>query len=505
MQQLNAHDAMFVHFDNENWSAIGGMVTIYDPSTAPGGRVRFKDILDHLQRRLPRSPIFRRRLVRVPLDLDHPYWIEDEHFDLESHVHHLRLPQPADWRQLCITIARLDSRPMDLNRPLWEMYVIEGLDNVDGVPEGSYAIFTKLHHAAVDGHSMRDIITGIHDQTAAIDDAPPQDNWTPEPRPGAAVLLGRAALHNLFTGPLRTARAAAALLPAAPQLSRALRARAGEGSVVLPIAHPPAPRTRFQDEVTPHRVVEGRRYPLDQISRLRTLVDGATVNDVIIAIVGGAVRQYLAAKGETPTEELVCGAPVDLRADQSSSGGNDIAFLAVALGAEIADPVERLRRIRRSTNDAKQMQKAIGAHELSELSASFPGALSSWGFKALAATQVTFGSRRPMANVGVSNVPGPQLPLYMNGARAERFLGVPPVFHGSALNFGVFSYCGRIEITFVSCRRIVPDPTFLADCLDGAYSELIGALESDRRTGTAHSTGNRTRSGARGLSTAKAT
>jgi WS/DGAT/MGAT family acyltransferase len=478
MQQLNAHDAMFVHFDNENWSAVGGMVAIYDPSTAPGGRVRFKDILAHLQRRLPRSPIFRRRLVRVPLDLDHPYWIEDEHFDLESHVHHLRLPQPADWRQLCITIARLDSRPLDLNRPLWEMYVIEGLDHVEDVAEGSYAIFTKLHHAAVDGHSMRDIITGIHDQTPEIDDTPTADSWTPEPRPSAAVLLRRAAVHNLVTGPLRTARAAAALIPAAPQLSRALRTRAGDGSVALPMAQPAVPRTRFQAEVSPQRVFDGRAFPLDRISRLRVLADGATLNDVIIAIVGGALRRYLAAKGETPSDELICGAPVDLRAGQSSSGGNDIAFLAVALGAEIPDPVERLQRIRRSTNDAKQMQKAIGARELSEFSASFPGALSSWGFKALAVTQMMFGSRRPLANVGVSNVPGPQVPLYMNGAHAQRFFGVAPIFHGSALIFGVFSYCRRLEVTFVSCRRIVPDPAFLADCLQAAYEELIAALET---------------------------
>ena len=187
----------------------------------------------------------------------------------------------------------------------------------------------------------------------------------------------------------------------------------------------------------------------------------------------------------------MCGAPVDLRADKSSTGGNDIAFLAVALGAEIADPVKRLRRIRRSTKDAKQMQKAIGAGELSEFSASFPGALSSWGFKTLAVTQMMFGSRRPLANVGVSNVPGPQVPLYMNGARAERFFGVAPVFHGSALNFGVFSYRERIEVTFVSCRRIVPDPAFLAECLQAAYDELIAALEMAPVTGDTPSTGSK--------------
>ncbi|MCW3039404.1 MAG: hypothetical protein JWM31_1309, partial [Solirubrobacterales bacterium] len=161
MKQLNAHDAMFAHFDNENWAAHGGIVGIYDPSTAPGGEVRFRDILAHLERRLPSSPVFRRRLVRVPLDLDHPYWVEDEHFDLEFHVRHVRLPEPGDWRQLCIQIARITSRPLDMNRPPWEMWVIEGLDHVEGVPAGSYAIFTKLHHVAVDGHSMLDIISAI--------------------------------------------------------------------------------------------------------------------------------------------------------------------------------------------------------------------------------------------------------------------------------------------------------------------------------------------------------
>jgi diacylglycerol O-acyltransferase len=485
MQQLNAHDAMFVHFDNESWAAHGGMVAIYDPSTAPGGQVRFRDILAHLQRRLPRSPIFRRRLVRVPLDLDHPYWIEDEHFDLESHVHHLRLPQPADWRQLCITVARLDSYPLDMNRPLWEMHVIEGLDHVDSVPAGSYAIFTKLHHVAVDGHSMRDIITGIHDLTPDVDETAPQDDWAPEPRPSAVSLLQRAALNNLVAAPLRTARAAAAMLPAAPQLSRALLNRGGDGSVLLPGTQAPIPHTRFQAEITPHRVLDSRAFPLEQIARLRALVDGATVNDVIIAIVGGAVRRYLAAKGETPADELTCGAPVDLRADKQSTGGNDIAFLTVALGADIDDPVRRLRHIRQSTSEAKHMQKAIGAQELSEFSASFPGALSSWGFKALAASQLLFGSRRPMANVGVSNVPGPQVPFYMNGARAERFFGVAPVFHGSALVFGVFSYCGRVEVTFVSCRRVVPDPVFLAECLQASYDEFViasGATKVRRST-----------------------
>ena len=474
MQQLNAHDAMFVHFDNENWAAHGGMVAIYDPSTAPGGNVRFKDILAHLESRLSRSPIFRRRLVRVPLDLDHPYWVEDEHFDLEFHVRHIRLPEPADWRQLCITVARLDSRPLDLNRPLWEMYVIEGLDHVEGIPAGSYAVFTKLHHAAVDGHSMRDIISGIHDLTPEIEDAPVTDDWAPEQRPRLTTLMRRAALNNLVRAPWRTARAGAAIAPAAGVMSRALLTRDKTAGSMIP---PRVPRTRFQAKLTPHRVLDGCVFSLDDVKNMRGLVEGATVNDVIIAIVGGGVRRYLETKDETPHGATICGAPVDLRKGEDSTGGNDIAFLAVALGAEIADPVERLRHIRQSTANAKGMQQAIGAREPLPAQRQLPRRAEPWGFKTLASTQLLFGNRRPLFNVGVSNVPGPQVPLYMNGARAERIFGVAPIFDGTALVFGVFSYRGGIEVTFASCRRVVPDPAFLAECVQASHDQLLAQME----------------------------
>jgi WS/DGAT/MGAT family acyltransferase len=295
------------------------------------------------------------------------------------------------------------------------------------------------------------------------------DDWSPEPRPQTAGLLARAAVNNLVRGPFRLARAGARIAPSTGVLGRALVDRRHGRGTLMPR---PVPRTRFQASVTPHRVLDSCAFPLDEVKKLRDLVDGSTVNDVIIAIVGGGVRRYLDAKGETPTEPLVCGAPVDLRKGQESVGGNDIAFLAVTLGADIDDPVERLRHVHDSTSGAKAMQRAVGARELSELSASFPGALSSWGFKTLASTELLFGNRLPLFNVGVSNVPGPQLPLYMNGARAERFFGVAPIFSGTALVFGVFSYRGGIEVTFVSCRRLLSDPEFLTECLRASYEEL---------------------------------
>jgi len=171
MEQLSGHDASFIYLETPNAHMAGGSLMIYDPSTAPGGKVTFKGILANLEQRLHMARSFRQKLVRVPMDLDHPYWVDDANFDLEYHVRHIALPKPGDWRQLCIQCARLVSRPLDMSRPLWEMYVIEGLDNVEGVPPGSFGVLSLGHHAAMDGTSGMEMLTAIHDLSP--DAAPP--------------------------------------------------------------------------------------------------------------------------------------------------------------------------------------------------------------------------------------------------------------------------------------------------------------------------------------------
>ena len=154
MQQLSAQDAQFLYMETNKSLSQVTSVAIFDPSTAPNGTVRFKEIIEHVRSRLHTSPIYKRRIYHVPLELDYPYWIEDEHFDIEYHIRHGRLPHPADWRQLCIHLARFHSRPLDMQRAPWEMYVIEGIDNVPGIPSGAYAVATKIHHAAADGMAL---------------------------------------------------------------------------------------------------------------------------------------------------------------------------------------------------------------------------------------------------------------------------------------------------------------------------------------------------------------
>jgi WS/DGAT/MGAT family acyltransferase len=469
MQQLSGVDASFIYFETPNAPGHIFSLLIYDPSTAPGGKVTFKGILDHYRRRLHVARAFRQKLVQVPFGLDHPYWVEDSGFDLEFHVRHIALPEPGDWRQLCIQVARLHSRPLDMNRPLWEATVIEGLDNVEGVPPGSFAVLQKTHHAAIDGVTLVEIVSATHDTEPDAVPTEPADTWKPEPDPAPWELLARAAVNNA-TRPMRLARLMARAAPGGTQLQEQfLRQR-----LQLPSATS-APRTRFSGAVSGHRVFEGRRYPLDEIRRIKAAVPGATVNDAVIALVGGGLRHYLADKGELPTESLRVMAPISVRsADQAGTGGNQVSAMVATLGTDIAGARERLEAVRESTQASKALSEAVDARALSEFSEFVPGGLAALG--ARLANQFQMATRTtPVVNTVVSNVPGPQVPLYFAGARLVTFFGGAAVVDGMGLLHGVGSYCGEVMLSAVSDRELMPDPAVYAACLDRSFHELADA------------------------------
>ncbi len=467
MEQLSGMDASFLYFETPNAPMHIGSFMIYDPSTAPGGFVRFKDILAHVQSRLPLSRTFRQKLVEVPMNADHPYWINDPDFDLEFHVRHIALPKPGDWRQLCIQAARLHSRPLDRNRPMWEMYVIEGLDHVEGTPPGSFAVLLKVHHALIDGVSGSEITEYIHDTEP---DAPPpqvEDTFTPEQPPSPLELLVRANINNMMQ-PYRFFETMARSLPGLERVARGLTSRQ-----LQPPA--PVPRTRFNGRVSAHRVVDGRQFALDQVRAIKSAVPGATVNDAVLAIVGGALRRYLDRHGELPTTSMVAMAPISVRdTSQRGAGGNQVAAMLAPLGTDVADPVERLRAVYEGTRNSKALTHAIGARTLTDYSQFIPSALA--GLAARLYTQTGMAEQaQPTMNCVVTNVPGPQTPLYLAGARAVRMVGLGPVLDGMGLIHPVFSYCGQISISFTSCRDLMPDPEFYAECLQVSFDQMAAA------------------------------
>lgn len=468
MQQLSGQDASFLYTETTKSPMHIGAIAIYDQSTLPGGVQRFKDILKYIEQRLHLARTFRQKLVNVPFSLDHPYWIEDKDFDLEFHVRHIRLPAPGDWRQLCIQAARLHARPLDLTKPLWEFTVIEGLDSIPGLPRGCYAILSKIHHACIDGVSGVDLTQAIHDLTQIPGSIPPpKQPWVGEDAPTPFELLARASLNNALQ-PFRFAEVVARTVPALGRIGQLMNNP--ERSRALPV-----PRTRFNRSIGAHRVVEGRKFDLAEVRAIKSTIKAATVNDVILTVVGGALRKYLAAKNEVPAEPMVAMAPISVRSQgERNSMGNQVAAMTVALGTHIADPVERLKAVHESASSSKEMTNAIGAKLMTDYSRFIPSTTAALATRLYA--QLGMAERMaPPFNCVVTNVPGPQVPLYSTGARLVTQYGLGPIFDGMGLIFPVFSYCGHITVSFTSCRDMLPDPEFLADCLQESFDELRAA------------------------------
>ena len=475
MTQLSGHDASYVYTDTASANANVSLIHIYDQSTAPGGKLRFKTLLAHIESRLDRSPVFRRKLKRVPLEIDYPYWVEDEHFDLEYHVRHIALPKPGDWRQFCIQISRIHARPLDLDRPLWEIYVIEGLDSFLDLPQGSFALLTKTHHAAVDIESGSELTTLLHDTTPTAPPPAPPAPWFAATAPSAVTMLSRGVLRSVAApwraaGPLT--RALTRLVPTAFTLA---------GDVLLrPDNLPP---TRFNSVVSPHRVFETRRFMLDEFKAIRARVPGATVNDAVLAVCGGALRRYLDARGELPAASLTALAPFVTRDGDAALQGDraDVSWLHVRLGTQIADPLERLQFVQAQTAASDTVAHAISMRELAALEEQAPAATLAVTSKLLGRAARGIGRRAPLANCTITNVPGPREPQFLCGARMTYFSAVMPIADGMGLVFAVTSYDGRIIISPTSCRELMPDPDAFAQCLRDSFQETLAAATTPAR------------------------
>lgn len=479
MKQLSGMDAMFLALEHGNNYMHVASLAIYDPSTAPGGGVRFKDVLRHFTSRLDQFPQFRRRLVHVPLSLDRPYWIEDATMDVEYHVRHIALPYPGDWRQLCIQVARIHSRPLDRTKPLWEAYVIEGLHNVKGVPPGSFALYTKMHHAIVDGESgneiMRALLSPSPDSAKAETAALPRRHAA-DRAPSHLELYSRAVLHNAQKVPtfaklsLSTAKRIASVGADVVQIVREYAAETqksvlavltGDLGSLLPKL---PPETRFTGDVSAHRVVEAVGLPLAEFKAIRKHVGEATINDMFLAIVGGAVREYLKGKGELPEESLMAMVPISLRGEEKGGDrGNQVGATFVAVHTDIEDPVDRLHAIRRKAVTSKRLTETLGKELVRDLLDTLPFVVSD---------ALVRNFKAPKIGLTVSNVRGPDIPLYLAGARLVNYAPISiPVDH-MALNVTGFSYAGTMWICAVSCREMMPDPAHFADCLRNAFTAL---------------------------------
>jgi WS/DGAT/MGAT family acyltransferase len=468
MDQLGGIDSAFVFLDSEAMPLhVGGMI-IYDPSTAPGGALSYDQLRQHISDRVAGAPAMHRRLVRVPFDLDNPWWAQQDKIDFDHHVSRIALPQPADWRELCHHVGRFLARPVDLKRPPWELCFIEGLDNIDGLPAGAFAMLLKIHHSAIDGVSGMEMAAGLHDLDATSATPPPAGREVEAADAPSTVGLLARALPRLVTQPLRLAYLTSGQLPGL--LLRSLRPRFGQPSE----ASEKIPHTRFGDVLGPHRSVGGVQLELKDIKTVRGAVPGLTVNDVLLAVVGGAIRHYLEKVDELPAEPLIGAVPVSLRSEEEKSGtGNVLTVITTTLGTDISDPLERARVIHEQVGRSKDAGQAAGGPDPVAITSAIPAGIFSAAGRMISDLQLQ--RRIPLVNTAVTNVPGPPVPIYLCGAKAVQIYGYALVAPGIGMVNMATSYRGTVYLGFQAGSTMMPDPQRYEDCLRLALDELLEA------------------------------
>ncbi|MCW2601618.1 MAG: hypothetical protein JWM02_3447 [Frankiales bacterium] len=478
MQQLTGLDAAFLAMETNAVFGHVGSVCVLDPGTSPAP-VTLGSVTRLIEERLHLIPPFRRRLVQVPLGLDQPYWIEDPDFDIRYHVRELALPAPGDDRQLAEQAARLHARPLDRSRPLWELYLIQGL------ADGRIAIYSKVHHAAIDGVSGSDLLTAILDLTPEGRPAePPAQRWEGESEPGAASMLTRSAL-SLAGHPMRAVRLtlglarslpALATAPGRPRLPVIDRILGRDTDLVLQGGGLRAPATPFNKAISPHRRWAFRSLPLEDVKRVKNLA-GGTVNDVVMALSTGALRRWLIDHDALPDGPLIAAVPVSIRTEaEKGTAGNKVSTMIAPLPTHIADPIGRLHACSAAMRSAKEQHGALPATLLSDVTQFAMPALA--GQAARLAARVRLLERVNPFNLFISNVPGPNIPLFFAGCRLLGYYPLSAIADGQGLNITVCSLSGQLHFGLIADRELVPD-------LDVMMGYLVEELELLTKAATA--------------------
>ena len=461
MQWLSGLDASFLYLETSSQPLHVCSILELDTSTMPGGYT-FERLRDELSLRIKAMPQLREKLADSPFNLDHPVWVEDRDFDVDRHVHRIGLPPPGGREELAQIAGHIAGLPLDRSRPLWEMWVIEGVGETDARRGGRVAVMTKMHHAGVDG------VTGANmmSQMCSLEpDAPPPE---PVDGPGDASELAIVAggLARFVSRPLHLLNTLPGTVSSVVDTIR--RVRSGS-AMTSPFT---APKTVFNAPITTHRNVAYAELDLGDVKKVKDHF-GIKVNDVVMALTSGALRQLLIDRGELPDVSLVAMVPVSVHGKSDRPGRNQVSGMFSRLETQIADPAERLEAIARSNSLAKQHNSAISATLLQDWTQFAAPAVFGTAMRLIAKSRLT--SRRPVHNLVVSNVPGPQVPLYYLGCEIVAMYPLGPLFHGSGLNITVMSLNGKLDVGLIGCPELLPDLWELADAFGTGLAELLTA------------------------------
>jgi len=461
MQRLSGLDASFLYLETAAQPLHVCSILELDTSTTPGGYT-FDRLRDGLELRIKAMPEFREKLADNRFNLDHPVWVEDKDFDVDRHLHRIGLPSPGGRNELAEICGHIASLPLDRTRPLWEMWVIENVGGTDAHDGGRIAVMTKVHHASVDGVTGANLMSQL---CSTEPDAPPPDP-VDGPGGGSDLEIAISGAMRFATRPLKFANVVPLTLSTV--IDTAKRVRSGT-TMAAPFA---APKTAFNTNVTGHRNIAFAQLDLDDIKKVKNHF-GVKLNDVVMALVAGVLRKFLLDRGELPKNSLVAMVPVSVHDKSDRPGRNQVSGMFSRLETSIEDPAERLKAIADANSVSKQHSSAIGATLLQDWTQFAAPAVFGVAMRVYASSRLS--GARPVHNLVLSNVPGPQMPLYMLGCEVEAMYPLGPIFHGSGLNITVMSLNGKLDVGIVSCPELLPDLWDMADAFRAALEELLAA------------------------------
>ena len=442
------------------------------------GSLKFETFKKIVQSRLHLIPKLRQRLMYVPLSIDYPYWVDDPYFDIEMHISHIALPKPGSWKELRETTSKIFSEPLDQSRPLWSFTFIEGLDSIPQVPPGSVAIVSKMHHVAIDGVAGASILGLLFDLTSDVQDIPEPKPFKPKPLPNELSLILKSTM-SFAEEPFKFPRIIANTLTATIKAGFLTRVQKSN----LPTAPFTAPNTPLNGIISARRTWNTAILALDRILALKKIM-GTTMNDVMLAICAGALRRYLMEKDKLPNKPLVAMMPISTRTPgESDALGNQITPILVQIATNIADPIERLEVIHENTSRGKNYQGAIGAKTLSNMAEAVPFGLANQAARLYSRFHVA-EMHNPAMNVTITNVPGPNIPLFMNGHQVLSIMGMAPIIDGMGLIITILSYNGLVTVSPTSCSKSMPDIDVFTRYIRESANELEAAILAHRKEKT---------------------
>jgi diacylglycerol O-acyltransferase / wax synthase len=466
LKPISGMDATFLYTETPTSPMHIGSVVIIE------GSLDFETFKATVHSRIHQIEKMRQRLVFVPMSIDHPYWVDDPHFDIDLHIKRIALPDPGSWKELRSTASSIFSEALDPNRPLWSITFVEGLDHIPQVPKGSVALVAKIHHVAVDGVGGAGLLSLFLDFTPEKRDIPAPRPYEAKPMPNELSLVLNSTL-SFAKDPLKLPKLASDMLKATVKAGFLTRIQKDQ----LPTAPFTAPDTPLNGIISARRKWNSAILSLERILNLKKIMN-TTMNDVMLAICAGALRRYLKEKNKLPDKPLVAMVPVSLRAKEESpveEVENQISAMLIQIATHIEDPVERLETISENTHRGKTYQGALSARSLAKMAEAIPFGIANQAARLYSRFGIS-EMHKPVFNVAITNVPGPKIPLYINGHKMITVMGSAPIIDGMGLIITIFSYDGHVTVSPLSDANSMPDLDVFTKYILESANELEAAI-----------------------------